>query len=348
MHIPDGYLGPKTCIACFALVAPFWVQAWRYLKSRLATLEIPYVALASAFIFVIMMFNVPVPGGTTGHAVGATVAAIVLGPWAAVLAVSFALIIQALLFSDGGIYAIGANCLNMGVIQVFSSLLVWRLLRPANLKTSTARTFITAYAAGYVGLVVAAVATGFEFGIQPMLEHTADGSPLYGMFPLRIAVPAMFFSHLLLGNIEGALTGFLVLALVRGHASVTSTHLLPAEPVWRKPWFWVCAVLLVAAVPFGLWLPKHFNAGAAWGEWSPEEAAQRAGMKHVPAGMKKTADVYKAPLPDYAMGEPKSATTESLMYIGAAIIGVVAITVSFMLLGRWQKKRLQARRGSPS
>ena len=102
MHIPDGYLSPATCAALYAGSAPFWYVALRRLKKVLHTRVVPLLSLFAAFSFVIMMFNLPLPGGTTGHAVGVGIATIVLGPWGAMLAISTALIIQAILFGDGG------------------------------------------------------------------------------------------------------------------------------------------------------------------------------------------------------------------------------------------------------
>src|ERR1039457_6564656 len=115
MHIPDGYLSPSTCAGLAAAAAPFWYMALKRVKASLSARLIPLLSLFAAFCFVIMMFNLPLPGGTTGHAVGMGVAAIVLGPWAAILAVSIALVIQASFFGDGGITAIGANCFNMAI-----------------------------------------------------------------------------------------------------------------------------------------------------------------------------------------------------------------------------------------
>ncbi|MGE5708452.1 MAG: energy-coupling factor ABC transporter permease, partial [Bacteroidota bacterium] len=119
MHIPDGYLSPQTTLPTFALMASFWGVGLRRLRSSLRLRQIPLLALGAAFSFVLMMFNIPIPGGTTGHAVGGVLVAILLGPWAASIAVSLALIVQALLFGDGGITAIGANCLTMGVVMPF-------------------------------------------------------------------------------------------------------------------------------------------------------------------------------------------------------------------------------------
>jgi cobalt/nickel transport system permease protein len=90
MHIPDGYLGPQTYAVLDAAIVPLWMIAGARIKKTLKARQVPMMALAAAFSFVIMMFNVPVLGGSTGHAVGAVLIAILLGPWAAVVAVSIA------------------------------------------------------------------------------------------------------------------------------------------------------------------------------------------------------------------------------------------------------------------
>ena len=88
MHIPDGYLSPATCAALYATSAPFWYVAMRRLKRLLTTRLIPLLSVFAAFSFLVMMINLPLPGGTTGHAVGVAIASIVLGPWASILAIS--------------------------------------------------------------------------------------------------------------------------------------------------------------------------------------------------------------------------------------------------------------------
>src|SRR5215469_12715265 len=105
MHIPDGYLDPIFSIATGVVTVPVWARAVNKVRSVLNNRTVPLLAIFSAFSFTIMMFNVPVPGGTTAHGVGGTLIAIVLGPWAAVIGVSTALIIQALFFGDGGVLA---------------------------------------------------------------------------------------------------------------------------------------------------------------------------------------------------------------------------------------------------
>ena len=122
MHIPDGYLSPATSLVMLLLVLPFWVIGIRKVRETMSARSVPLIALMAAFSFVIMMFNIPLPGGTTGHAIGAALAAVLLGPEVATIAISIALIIQAFFFGDGGILAIGANCFNMAIVGSLTSL----------------------------------------------------------------------------------------------------------------------------------------------------------------------------------------------------------------------------------
>jgi cobalt/nickel transport system permease protein len=182
-----------------------WSVALRKVKKELSTKQVPYLAMAAAFSFLIMMFNVPIPGGTTGHAVGAGIIAIFLGPWTAVMAVSVVLIIQAIVFGDGGITAIGANCFNMAVVMPFVSYWVFKLINGKSRKG--ARPYIAAFLSGWVGLSVAAILTSIELGIQPLIAHSADGRPLYAPYHLSIAIPAMALEHMFLFSIvEGVIT----------------------------------------------------------------------------------------------------------------------------------------------
>src|SRR5215472_68048 len=155
MHIPDGYLSPATCATLYGASAPFWYVALERVKKALHTRLIPRLSLFAAFSFVIMMFNLPLPGGTTGHAVGIGLAAVVLGPWAAMLAVSVAIVVQALFFGDGGITAIGANCFNMAVAGALTAYAVYRLIAGKSELTSKRRA-IAAGIAGYCAVNVSA------------------------------------------------------------------------------------------------------------------------------------------------------------------------------------------------
>jgi cobalt/nickel transport system permease protein len=227
MHIPDGYLGPATYGTLYAVMVPIWALASKIVRRTLKQRQVPFLALGAAFSFVIMMFNIPVPGGSTGHAVGGVIVAILLGPWPALIAISIALVIQALLFGDGGITAIGANCFNIAFVMPMVGYLVYRLLSQGAALTSRRR-WIAGAVAGYIGLNVAAVTTAIMFGLQPLIAKGSDGRPLYFPYPLEVAVPVMAAQHLLLfGIIEAVLTGLLVIYFQRSDPSML-------EPMGRK------------------------------------------------------------------------------------------------------------------
>jgi cobalt/nickel transport system permease protein len=209
MHIPDGYLGPQTYVPLYGVSIGFWAIALSKLKKQLSLKHVPYLAMAAAFSFLIMMFNIPIPGGTTGHAVGAGIIAILLGPWTAVLAVSVVLIIQALVFGDGGITAVGANCFNMAVIIPFVSFWIFKLIKGK--AVGGARLAVAAFISGDLGLAVAALFTAVELGIQPLITTGVNGRPLYAPYPLSVTVPAMVVEHLFpFGIIEGLVTMLLL------------------------------------------------------------------------------------------------------------------------------------------
>jgi cobalt/nickel transport system permease protein len=171
------------------------------------------MAMGAVFAFLIMMFNVPIPGGTTAHATGAALIAIVLGPWAAVLCMSIALFIQALLFGDGGITAFGANTFNMGLVIAFVGYYTFKALS-RNAAPGSMRQLVAAGIAGYVGINIAALCAGIELGIQPLFFHTADGTPLYCPYGLDVAVPAMTFAHLSVAGFVEAIVTALALKFI--------------------------------------------------------------------------------------------------------------------------------------
>lgn len=222
MHIPDGYLGPPTYGSLWAAMAGIWYAAAKKVKKTLKASEVPMLALGAALSFVIMMFNVPIAGGTTGHATGTALLAITLGPWAAVIAVSIAIAVQAILFGDGGITAYGANCFNMAFTDAMVSYIVFRLLTAGFRQTDGAgggspnsavgkRTVFASALAAYAGINTAAFMCAMELGIQPILHRAPDGRPLYCPFPLKVTIPAMMTGHLLaFGPLEAVFTALAV------------------------------------------------------------------------------------------------------------------------------------------
>lgn len=220
MHIPDGYISPATGGAFYLIMAPLWYAASRIVKKRLKARQVPYLAFGAAFSFVVMMFNIPIPGGSTGHAVGGTLVAVLLGPWAAMVAITVALVIQALLFGDGGIIALGANCFNMAFAMPFAGYYIYRMISAKSPRVSTRRA-VGAGIGAYFGIVLAALLTGIEFGAQPLLHHSADGKALYCPYGFGVAVPVMLLEHLLIfGWIEGLVTFLVVRYLQREDPSL--------------------------------------------------------------------------------------------------------------------------------
>jgi cobalt/nickel transport system permease protein len=210
MHIPDGYLGPATCGFFYAVMLPVWSIASKIVKKTLNAKQVPMLAIGAAFSFVIMMLNVPIPAGTTGHAVGAVLVAILLGPWAACIAITVALVIQALLFGDGGITAIGANCFNMAFVMPFTGYYIYKAISYKS-SLDSKRRVIAAGLAGYLALNIAAGITGLEFGLQPLLHHAANGQALYCPYGLNVALPVMLGEHLLIfGWVEAIVTALVI------------------------------------------------------------------------------------------------------------------------------------------
>src|SRR5207245_9520346 len=154
-------------------MVPVWVKACRAIRKVVKSRYVPLVAIGAAFSFLIMMFNVPIPDGTTAHAVGGVLIAVLLGPWAAVIAVSVALAVQALFFGDGGVLAYGANVFNMAVVMPFVGYGVYRALVHRNHALTSPRRPLGAAVGAYVGLNVAALCPAVEFGLQPAPFHPA-------------------------------------------------------------------------------------------------------------------------------------------------------------------------------
>jgi len=220
MHIPDGYISPQTGGLFYLVMAPLWYAASRIVKRNLKARQVPYLAFGAGFAFIIMMFNVPIPGGSTGHAVGGTLVAVLLGPWAAMIAITVALVVQALLFGDGGVTAIGANCFNMAFALPFAGYYIYRIVGARSAKNSMRRA-VGAGVGAYFGLVLAALLTGIEFGVQPILYHSADGKALYCPYGLGVALPVMLLEHILLfGWIEAIVTFLVIRYLQKEDASL--------------------------------------------------------------------------------------------------------------------------------
>ena len=344
MHIPDGYLSPATCAALYTGSAPVWYTSLRKMKRALNTRTVPLLSVFAAFSFIIMMFNLPLPGGTTGHAVGVAIAAIVLGPWASMLAISIALAIQAVFFGDGGITAIGANCFNMAIAGSLVSYGIYRAISGHAPIESSRRVFAAAVA-GYLAINFSALLAALEFGIQPLLYHDASGTPLYAPYPLHIAIPAMMIGHLTVAGLAEMVVSAGVVAylqraepsLLKGTAPGAASELTASGWSTTRP-LWTALAVLMILTPLGI-----LAAGSAWGEWSPEDfsnstvrrqmaaaSASQLPPAQTPAGLQHLASFWTAPMPRYAPPFLKSPT---FGYMLSAVAGTGLIILVCLLAG---------------
>jgi cobalt/nickel transport system permease protein len=351
MHIPDGYLSPATCAALYAGSAPFWYVALQRVKKALHTRLVPLISLVAAFSFVVMMFNLPLPGGTTGHAVGVGLAAVLLGPWASMLAVSMALIIQAIFFGDGGITAIGANCFNMAVVGSLVAYGVYRTVSGRAPIGATRRVF-AAGLAGYAAINVSALCAAIEFGIQPMFFRDASGAPLYCPYPLGIAIPAMMIGHLTVAGLAELIVSagvvpflqrsdpsLLKAAAGKGVAEGHGAAMRTLRPLWAG------LALLMVLTPLGI-----LAAGSAWGEWMSSDFRDPAVRQQIasaslnqappataPSGIERLAALWTAPFARYA---PPYIRSAAFGYFLSAMFGVGIIVLLSLAVGRMTRSRI--------
>ncbi len=256
------------------------------------------------------------------------------------IAVSIALIIQALFFGDGGVLAIGVNCFNMAFAMPVVGYVVYRLLGRHTSLTSSKRA-VAAGVAGYVGINVSALLTAIEFGLQPTLFHTANGTPLYAPFHLSQTIPAMMLAHLTVAGVAEFVVTFGVISYLQranvpvlriNHPDVPVTD---AELARQRPLSWKHALVffgaLVALTPLGLLAP-----GTAFGETAPANVdLTKYKLDAVPHGLQRFSDFWSHTLlGGYGFGSGGDAV---LGYLLSAVIGCAIITlvlVGFVLVYR--------------
>ena len=315
MHIPDNYLSPSTCAVMAAAMVPVWTVSAKKVKKEISRARMPQLGIYAALSFLLMMFNVPLIGGTTGHAVGGTLIAILMGPWAACISVSVALLVQALLFGDGGILSFGANCFNMAFVLPFVGYYIYKFVKERfNSKGGETAAIILG---SYFGIVVASLCAAVEFGVQPLLFTDAAGQPLYCPYGLAVSIPAMVIPHLAVAGPVEVLFTLLIVTFVKK----VSPEMIDAAPAKKTKGIWGLVLALICLTPLGL-----LASGTAWGEWGPDEISGLAG--YTPKGMTSGLS-YSALLPDYSV----SGLPEVVGYVISAILGVAILVIIFKLLG---------------
>lgn len=327
MHIPDHYLSPVTCAVMTASMVPVWTYSVKKIKLELPKEKIPLLGIGAAFSFLFMMFNVPLPGGTTGHAVGGTLLAVLLGPYAACICITVSLLLQALLFGDGGILAFGANCFNMAFVLPFVGYAIYSLVKKYS-KSKKGET-IGLVIASYLAINISALCAAIEFGIQPILFKDVAGMPLYCPYPMSISIPSMVVPHLLVAGVVEALFTQAVIVYIRK----VSPGTIYQEQKEKRSGIYILLAALICLTPLGL-----LAQGTAWGEWGMDEISKvvtgGTELGFIPKGMEKGFSMQTL-FPDYTFqGLPEVAG-----YILSAIAGVAIIILLFKIVSAFRKEQ---------
>ncbi|MCH9276596.1 cobalt transporter CbiM [Bifidobacterium amazonense] len=358
MHIPDNFISPSTGAVFWVIMIPVWFLCMRAVMREATPEKMAYLGAGAAFSFLIMMFNVPTPGGTTAHGVGGALIALLLGPQYATVAVSVALLLQALLFGDGGLITLGANCFNMGVVLPFVAYGLYALLR--RVLRAGWKERVAEFVAGYVGITLAALCVALELGVQPLLFRDASGQALYFPFSFAVTVPAMLIPHLAVASVVEGLVTVAVVEFVRrsapeiiepyariddggndgavagatgrgaaaagavaGADAAGAARPVPAAAsggLRRSAWIALGVVALLS--PIGL-----LATGDAWGEWGAEDFMSATGLDYVPQYIAH-GFTWNALLPDYSL----AGLPDVVGYILSAVIGIAVLTIMFRLL----------------
>ncbi|GAW92730.1 energy-coupling factor ABC transporter permease [Calderihabitans maritimus] len=209
MHIPDGFLDAKTCITTAGISLGVLGYGARKIQERFDDRQIPYMGVMAAFIFAAQMVNFPVAGGTSGHLIGATLAAITLGPWASSIIMTIILIIQWLFMNDGGFTVLGANIFNMALIGTWSGYLTFRLVK--GLGRSKGFFLAGAFLGAWVSVVLSAAAVALELGFS-------------GTIALSVVLLPMLFWHTIIGFAEGLITVAILSYLIKARPDLILTN----------------------------------------------------------------------------------------------------------------------------
>jgi cobalt/nickel transport system permease protein len=219
MHIPDGLLDPVTIVILWIVSITFMIIGY-FRMGNLFDREdseklIPYIGVLAAVIFAFQFVNYPIPGGTSGHLVGGTLVAVILGPWASIIVIFLILVVQSL-FGDGGITALGANTFNMGIIAgmvgFYIVVFIVKLLNHSSLKKEIKITIATGIGS-YIAIVLASFICGIEISVG-------------GIMPLEVAIISMVFWHSLIGIGEGIISALIVFYIYKTKPDFITTESL--------------------------------------------------------------------------------------------------------------------------
>jgi cobalt/nickel transport system permease protein len=292
MHIPDGFLSALVSIMLWLVSVPVVGYALKRVGQDLGERQVPMMGVLAAAIFAGQMLNFTVAGGTSGHLMGAAIATILLGPWAAILVMTSVVSIQALIFQDGGLLVLGANIFNMAVIGVAVSYAVYRTVR-ALAGQRTWGLFVGGFLAAWTSIVVAAVGVAFELALS-------------GTSPANLALPAMAGIHALIGIGEGLIT---VGALA--FLNVSRRDLIRAgdSPAKAGGFVWVFGLLVALGLAIASPLASAHPDGLEW-------VAEQQGF------LETTRQPLYHLIPDYLF---PGISNEALATILAGVIGTLIV-----------------------
>ncbi len=197
MHIPDGFLDVKTAVATYAVSAAVIPAAMGRAKKTMKDKNIPFMASMASFVFVAQMINFPIAGGTSGHLLGNVLLSYLFGPWVSTMIMTVVITLQALLFGDGGITALGANILNMAIVANAAGYLVMRLCDRLKMSRN-----VTLFAASWFSVMLAALLASAEISFS-------------GLISFKVAAASMLFWHGFIGIGEGLLTAVITSAILK-------------------------------------------------------------------------------------------------------------------------------------
>ncbi len=302
MHIPDGFLSTPVAVVGWILAILIIAYALRQTREQLGERQIPLLGVLAAFIFAAQAINFPVAGGTSGHLLGGALAAIVLGPWAAVLVMTSVIALQGLLFQDGGLLVMGWNIINMGILTAFTGYLVYMLLKRI-LGTSKTNLLIAGAIGAWLSVEVGATATAIQLGIS-------------GTSPLGLALPAMVGVHALIGIGEALITVGALTLILRTRPDL----LVQGEKAGGTlSAAWVTSGLLLALVV------AVFSFAASGSPDGLERVAEEHGFIARAMG-----PVYSI-LPDYTI---PFISNQTLSGIAAVVLGTLIVFGIALLIGR--------------
>jgi len=320
MHLPDGFLDAKTALLTTAAAAAGVGIALRQVRTSLEPRQMPLLGVAAAFVFAAQMLNFPVVGGTSGHLVGGVLTAVLLGPSEAILVITCVLIVQCLMFADGGLMALGANVFNMALVSVCGGYFIFRLTkRLIRMEKNRSTVFAAAFAAWF-GTVLASISCAGQLAFS----KTA---------PWSLAFPAMANVHILIGVGEGLATGLIIMTVLRARPQLIAGAGGPAE---TAP-----LAFLGYGVVVSLGLALFVSPFASPWPDGLERVARTLGFE-----TRATTALLEAPLADYKLPWVGSATAATAI---AGLIGTLLAFVAAYALARSLAPALSAsKKNAPS